>query len=462
MALSQDARPDAVQTVVRHICQTSFDDLPDRVVDAVKKMTLDSLGVALAGTLAPGTAETLSVLGRWGGREESSLWVVGGKLPVPAAAMVNSFLIHNQEFDCVHDAAVLHPMTAVLPAALATAEAVGNVSGKELLTAVALGANVACLLGTASRSAMRHFRPGTAGAFGATAAAGKILGFEEAQLANAMGVVYSQISGTLQPHHEGSLVNSMQIGFNARNALTAVALAAEGIPGPRNVLEGPYGYLKLFEGEYDVADLVGDPDPVWQVDRVSQKPYSCGRLTHGAVDAALSLRREKSLAGADIEECRVTVPPLVRRLVGRSLDRGPLTAQFAKLSIPFVVATAFVRGGVFVTDFAQEALRDETVLRLADRVRVDLDETNRDENAMGPVRLDVRLTDGTTYTAVVEHALGHPDNPLTREQHLEKFRRCWEAGAGRLPETNRQQLIDVVDGLEDAEDAALICRLLTL
>lgn len=461
MAPSHDAHPDAIHTLVRHVCQTGYDDLPDRVVDAVKKMTLDALGVALVGTLAPGTKETLSVLDRWGGREESSLWVVGGKLPAPAAAMANSFLIHNQEFDCVHDSAVLHPMTAVLPAALATAEVVGNVSGKQLLTAVALGANVACLLGTASRSPMRHFRPGVTGAFGATAAAAKILGFDELRLAHAMGVVYSQISGTLQPHHEGSVVNSMQIGFNTRNALTAVALAAEGIAGPRNVLEGPYGYLRLFEGDYDVSTLVSGPAPAWQVDRVSQKPYPCGRLTHRAVDAALFLRHEESLTAEEVEECRVTAPPLVCRLVGRSLEGGPMTAQFAKLSIPFVVATAIAKGDVFVADFEQEALRDETVLRLADRVRVELDETNQDENAMGPVRLDLRLTDGRTHTTTVEHALGHPENPLSREQHLAKFRRCWEAGAGRLPEVNRQRLIDVVDRLEDLEDASLLCQLLT-
>jgi len=460
MAPAHDAHPDPIHTVVRDVCQTDFDDLPDRVVGAVKKMILDSLGVALVGTLAPGTKETLSVLSRWGGREESSLWVVGGKLPAPAAAMVNSFLVHNQEFDCVHDPAVLHPMTAVLPAALATAEAAGKVSGEQMLTAVALGANVACLLGTASRSPMRHFRPGTAGAFGATAAAAKVLGFDEERLAHAMGVVYSQVSGTLQPHHEGSMVNSMQIGFNARNALTAVALAAEGIPGPRNVLEGPYGYLRLFEGDYDVSDLMTDRGPVWQVDRVSQKPYPCGRLTHRAVDAALFLRHEKRLVAEDIEECRVTAPPLVCRLVGRSLEGGTMTAQFAKLSIPFVVATAIARGDVFVTEFEQEALRDETVLRLAERVKVDLDETNQDENAMGPVRLDVRLMDGRTYTETVGDALGHPDNPLTREQHLEKFRRCWEAGAGRLPEKNRQRLIDSIDRLEDLEDAALLCQLL--
>ena len=191
---------------------------------------------------------------------------------------------------------------------------------------------------------MRHFRPGVTGAFGATAAAAKILGFDELRLAHAMGVVYSQISGTLQPHHEGSVVNSMQIGFNTRNALTAVALAAEGIAGPRNVLEGPYGYLRLFEGDYDVSTLVSGPAPAWQVDRVSQKPYPCGRLTHRAVDAALFLRHEESLTAEEVEECRVTAPPLVCRLVGRSLEGGPMTAQFAKLSIPFVVATAIAKG----------------------------------------------------------------------------------------------------------------------
>ena len=442
---------DFIHDLVHHVVSTPYEGLPDTAVQATKTYILDTLGVAIVGTLAPGVTETEKILRDWGGKEECSVLVLGGKLPSSSAAMLNSFLMHNQEFDCVHDAAVIHPFTTALPVALAAAEAKGGVTGRELLTAVALGIDVSCSIGIASRSPMRHFRPGTTGAFGAVAAAGKLLGFDEETLANAMGILYSQISGTLQPHHEGSVVNSMQTGFNARAAVTAVRLAEEGVVGPGEVLEGRYGYLRLFEGEYEVDDVLADLGRTWQVERVGHKPFPCGRLTQGVVEAALTLRDRHGTAPEDVVDAEAIVPPLVHRLVGRPLDQRSPTAQYAKLSIPYVVATALIRGSVFVTDFQEDALRDPEVYDLAQRIRAVRDPANNDENAMGPVRLRLSLRNSVDREIVVPQALGHPDNPLTREQHLAKFRRCWETGAGHLPKDNCQLLIDLVDRLEDVE-----------
>ena len=454
-------KADAIHGLVRHVLASRYEDLSPEAVKATKTFLLDSFGVAIVGTLAPGVQQMLRVLQSWGGKEESTALVSGDRLPSPSAAMVNSFLMHNQEFDCVHDLAVLHPFTTALPVALAVAETKGGVTGRELLTAVALGVDVSCSIGVSSRAPISHFRPGTAGAFGATAAAGKIAGFGEQALSNAMGIVYSQICGTLQPHHEGAMVNSMQTGFNARAAVTATALAAEGVIGASEVLEGRYGYFRLFEGEYDLDDAMTNLGRSWQVERVGHKPYPCGRLTHGAVEAALALRNAHSIAPQDIAECQAFVPPLVHRLVGRPLDMDSPPAQYAKLSIPFVVATSLIKNTLFVTDFRDDALRDPSVHELARRIRVEQDASIQDENAMVPVRLRMRLKNGETHELSLEQVLGHPDKPLTREQHLTKFRNCWEAGAGHLPQANCQRLIDLVDGFEDVTRVEEIVQLLT-
>ncbi len=451
---------DFIHDLVGHLVKTPYEALPDSALRAAKTFILDTFGVAIVGTLAPGVGETERILKDWGGKEESSVLVLGGRLPSASAAMLNSFIMHNQEFDCAHDRAVIHPFTTALPVALAVAEAKGGVSGRELLTAVTLGVDVSCSIGVATQSPMRHFRPGTTGAFGAVAAAGKVLGFDEATLVNAMGILYSQICGTLQPHHEGSMVNSMQTGFNARAAVTAVSLAVEGVSGPVEVLEGRYGYLRLFEGEYDADSVLANLGRTWQVEQVGHKPFPCGRLTQGVVEAALSLRERNGISADDVLEAEAVVPPLVHRLVGRPMERSSPTAQYAKLSIPFVAATALVRGSVFVTDFQGEALRDLEVHDLAHRIRSVQDPDNHDENAMGPVRLRIKLRSGGEHEATVDHALGHPDNPLTREQHLAKFRRCWDTGAGHLPAGNRELLIDLVDRLEDVAAVEEISRAL--
>ena len=454
------SRNDAIHVLVRNVVKTRFEDLPQGAVNATKTFILDSFGVAIAGSLAPGVCETLGVLGDWGGKSESTVLVSGERLPAPSSAMMNSFLMHNQEFDCVHDLAVVHAFTTVLPVALAVAEARKGVTGRELLTAVALGVDVACCIGISSRSPIAHFRPGTAGAFGAVAAAGKLAGFDQTTLSNAMGIVYSQICGTLQPHSEGALVNSMQTGFNARAAVTAISLAARGIQGASEVLEGQYGYFRLFEGEYDVEEVLANLGKTWQVEQIGHKPFPCGRLTHGAIEAALTLKERYGFDVEDVDGCEALVPPLVCRLVGRPLDSGVPSPQYAKLSIPFVVAVALIRDAVFISDFSDEGLREPAVLELADRIRVVKDVTITDENIMVPQRMQIWLKDGTKYELTLDQILGHPEKPLSRNQHIEKFRACWAAGAGHLPESNLERLVKLVDGLENAPSVEEIVRLL--
>ena len=453
-------KPDAIIPLVRHTLAGRYEDLSPGAVLATKTFILDSFGVIIGGSLAPGVPQTLGAFRGWGGKEESTVLVSGEKLPAPSAAMMNSFMLHNQEFDCVHDLAVLHPFATALPVALAVAEVKGGVTGREFLTALAFGVDVSCSIGISSRSPMSFFRPGTAGAFGAVAAGGKISGMEEKTLANAMGIVYSQICGTLQPHHEGAMVISMQTGFNARAAATALTLAKEGIIGASGVLEGRYGYFRLFEGEYQVDDALENLGRVWQVERVGHKPFPCGRLTQGVVEAALTLRKNHGFTAQDVEDCHAMVSPLVQRLVGRPLDHDTPSAQYAKLSIPFVVATALIRDTVFIPDFWEEALINPAVHNLARRIRVVRDPAIQDENAMVPMSLRIRLKNGDEHELTLEQMMGHPDKPLTRDQHLTKFKNCWEVGAGHLPSANQQRIIDLVDELENVASVEEIIRLL--
>jgi 2-methylcitrate dehydratase PrpD len=451
---------DAIHALVRNVVNTRYEDLSQGAVDATKTFILDAFGVAIAGTLAPGVAETLGILGEWGGKAESTVLVSGERLPAPSSAMMNSFLMHNQEFDPVHDLAVVHAFTTVLPVALAVAEVQGRVTGRELLTAVALGVDVACSIGLSSRSPMAHFRPGTLGAFGAVAAAGKISGMDQATLTHGMGIVYSQICGTLQPHTEGVQVNSMQTAFNARAAVTAISLAVRGIQGPSEVLEGRYGYFPLYEGEYDVEDVLAGLGSVWHVEQISHKPFPCGRLTHGAAEAAMILKERHGFNAEDVDEIEVLVPPLPYRLVGRPLGQETPSPQYAKLCIPYVAAVALIRDTVFITDFWEERLRDPVVRALAGRITAVEDLTITGQNVMVPQRMRIRLKDGAEHELILDQVLGHPDKPLSRNQHLEKFHACWAVGASHLPERNRDRLANLVDGLEDAPSVEEIVRLL--
>jgi 2-methylcitrate dehydratase PrpD len=451
---------DAMQRFTDHIVRTTYTDLPPAARAATKTFILDTLGVCVAGATAPGVHDLLAVLRRWGGNAESTLFVFGDHLPAPWAALANSFMMHTLEFDCVHDRAVLHPFTTALPTALAVAEAQGGVSGRTLLTAVTVGVDTSTRIGMSSRAPMTFFRPGVCGAFGAVAAACKVAGCDLDTTNQAMGLVYSQLCGTLQPHHEGVPVVSMQPGLNAKAAVIALALAQQGLTGPREVLEGHYGYFRLFEGAYDLTEALTTLGSTWEVERVAHKPFPSGRLTHGAIEAALMVRQQNQIQPQEIAEVVVEAPPLVTALGGRVPTTSTPSAQFARLSIPIVLAHVFLKGEVFLPDFVGEALTDPQVHELAQKTRVVRNAAVQDENAMVPLRLHVRLHRGQLYTWQVDTVLGSPAKPLRYEEHVRKFRRCWQHGGQHLPAGNAERLLDMVEHLEDVEDVSALCRLL--
>jgi len=121
-------------------------------------------------------------------------------------------------------------------------------------------------------------------------------------------------------------------------------------------------------------------------------------------------------------------------------------ANYARLCIPFVVATALRRGGVDVPDFAADRLADLATHDLATRVTVVVDD-NPDQNALMPQRVQVTLRSGARHEMRLPSTFGHPDCPLTRDQHLAKFRRCWTYGAKPLDPERGERLVELVDEL---------------
>src|SRR5262249_40664965 len=136
-------------------------------------------------------------------------------------------------------------------------------------------------------------------------------------MVNAFSIIYAQLSGTMQAHTEGSGLLAMQMGFAARNAIVACDLAARGFDGPKNVLEGPFGYFKLYEPDGSPAHVVQELGGRCFTAELAPKPFPSGRATHGVIEACLALRREHRIASDAIERVTAQVPPLVRHLVGR-------------------------------------------------------------------------------------------------------------------------------------------------
>jgi len=372
--------------------------------------------------------------------------------------------IHCQEYDCVHEGAVLHPMATSLPAVMAYAEQNGGVSGKDLITAIAVGVNISAGLGIASRSGLTFFRPATAGGFGATGAVGRLMGLSHEQLVQAFGLQYAQTSGTLQPHVEGSTSLPMQVGVNTRAAIMSCELARAGFPGPRDVFEGPYGYFKLFEApnQWDLKEthkcLAGER---WLISELSHKPYPAGRATHAGVEGLQLLRKNVDgtvISPKDIKSVVITGPPVTARLCARPDLPNP-SPNYARLCMPYVGAKVLLNGFIDLAHYRGKELTDDATHQLAKRVKM-LSDGREDPNALVPISVELETVHGEKKFWHCEQMLASPSRRLGREQHLTKFRRCWEFAADPLSIEARDKLIELVDNLEAAADIRSLCSLL--
>lgn len=444
---------DAVWAFAEHATAARFADMPAPAVLAAKTFLLDSLGVGVVGSAAPFVDELYAAQAAFGvepGVGAARVLASGRLLPAPEAALANAFQIHNSEFDCVHEGAVVHPMAVTLGAMTAYADAFGPVAGADFLAALIVAVDVAAGLGVASKAPLKFFRPATAGGFGAAAALARLKGLDAAGAVRAMSAAYGQMGGTMQAHTEGKGLLALQVGFNARNAVLAAELAARGVDAPEHVLEGPFGYFANFEGEHDVRAVAATLGRVWRIAEIAHKPFPSGRATHGMVDGALTLRHEHGFDGAAVARVVARAPSLTCRLIGRPAKSG-MTPNYARLSGQYAVACALLTGGLGVEDFYASALDDPARLALAAKVEIAVDD-NPDPNALAPVEIEATLTSGAVHAIRLTEIYGAPAKPMSESEHLAKFRRNFGLARPAVPPDQAESLIAAVRHIETLHD----------
>lgn len=437
----------------------TWSDIDALAREAAKTFLHDTLCVGAAGAKAPLADAVMGAAMRWGqGRDCGVLGRPGLTLPQSSAAFVNAFQIHAQEFDCVHEPAVVHPMATVGAVALSEADRRSAesdpVSGEQLLVALVAGVEAAASLGLCATAPLKFFRPATAGIFGCVAALITLRRLPVETGVAAFGYALAFASGTMQAHAEGKPALPIQIANAARAAVMAVDLAEAGLPGPEASIEGPFGYLTLFETAHDLTPLT-HPVPGFRISEVSWKPFPTGRAAHGGIVALQTLMAEHGLTAGEVAEAVYRAPPLIHRLVGRR-PTSEMAPAWARLCLAWLGAVVLVRGTVGLADFTPDHLADPALLALAERIRVEADD-NADPAAFTPATLTVTTTDGRVLSHTVTAQLGSPAQPLSREQHLAKQAGCLDfAGLGAKADA----VADMIDRFETLPDAAAILSLL--
>lgn len=380
--------------------------------EAVQRMrlyALDTLAVTLAGTVSPSSAPVLRTMLAAAGRPEATVMAAGRVTSAWDAALANGAFAHALELDDDHRIAVLHPGAAVVPAALAAAEA-ADATGLTFLRALLVGYEVACRLGEVYRGSLfDHGLHPTAlcGTLGAAAAAGVAIGLDRDGFVRALGIAGTQAAGLTEWRADGSWIKRLHPGRAAHAGVLAARLAREGFTGPATIFEGEGGFFRAFtHGQViDSEAMTRGLGRDFRALGTAVKPYPCCRFEHGAIDAALDAVAA-GFAATDVE--RVTIR--IYRTNVLTYHHEPRSAVDAQFNVPYAVALAFVRGAVRLADFTEEAIKSPDVLAFACRVEVREDP---EFTARYPqdyfVELKVARRDGSETIFKSECPSGDPD-----------------------------------------------------
>ncbi|MFN8633377.1 MAG: MmgE/PrpD family protein [Chloroflexota bacterium] len=429
------------------VVSTRSGDVPDEVRDTAAWWVLDWLGAAVAGLDSEPGRIMLEHTGEQPLGPSSCLGLPDGR-STQVAALHNGIISHVVEMDDVHRAATIHPAVVVVPAALAVAEQCGA-SGRDFLTAVTLGYEVAIRVGEAvGKTHYFHWHnTSTCGVFGATAAAGWLLGLDRERMAWALGNAGSQAGGLWEFIADGAMSKVLHAGRAAANGVLAAELAALGFTGARKILEGRQGFFAATSPD-------GNPDAVtaglgddWKLPGSSIKPYPSCRHTHAAVDAALALKQDYGVEIGEIDRIEIDAYKATLDLTDNPAPAHPYAAKF---SVHYCVARALADGALRPSDFTDDLIREPALRDLMQRTTARLDP---ELDALAPNRLPARvrllMRDGRQLQHEVLAAKGDPEAPLTEAELAEKFRSLVAGTAYAARADDLVKLITSLDGRAD-------------
>src|SRR6266436_5776664 len=362
-----------------------YEDLRPEVIDCAKDAIIDTVAACICGAALPWSRIIIDYAERTGPGGASRILGRGTAVQAPAAALANGALAHAFELDSLtRPGAGAHPGATVLPPALAIAQQQGGISGRSLIAAFVSGNEVMIRIGRATghtNEARGFHAPGTTGPFGAAVACAHLLGLDAAKMTNAIGIAGSLAGGLLEfAKGDGGTVKRLHLGRASEAGVLAASLADAGFAGPKTVLEGQFGFLRVFCTEFDEAELTKGLGRDFVTLSTVLKRYPVHATAHAAVRAVRDLQAEHGFAGEAVEAVTVTGN---RRMVERHAILEPADLMLAQYSIPFCVALALFREARDPESYDESALADPRIRALCRRVKLVPEPEGGGQRAMG-------------------------------------------------------------------------------
>ena len=433
--------------LARYALSARFAEFPAAAQHEAARALLNWAGCAVGGSRHDAVAGALAALLPFSSGPHCALLGRRERVDALNAALLNGMSAHVLDFDDTHLRTLLHPSVPVASTLLALAEQ-RPLRGRDFLAAFIVGVEIACRVANAIwRGHNAHwYITGTAGVFGAAAAAARALALTEQQAVHALGLASAQAAGTREM--AGTMAKSFIHGRAAQNGLVAALLAQQGFTAAESSLEGPHGFARVFAMESDMAALTAGLGETYEILRNSYKPFACGVVAHPAIDACIRLRTEHRLHAADIERVALAVNPRALELTG---IKSPPDGLESKWSIYHSAAVAIIDGDAGENQYSDARVNDPAVRALRERITASADRGLDEIEA----KVVVILRNGTALTKHVERAVGSAENPMSDADLERKVRGL----ADRiLPPPRTNALIAACWAIAKLDDAAEVAR----
>jgi 2-methylcitrate dehydratase len=444
-----------VQALAKYAARANFDDLSAESRERLPIHILDSLGCCIA-ALGSGPIEACrEQVTEFGGTGPCAL-IGGGQANPIFAAFWHTALVRYVDFMDNYLAPTETCHTADnFGVALTAAEYVGG-TGRDLMLGVAIGYTVQSRLVDHGNFMMRGFDHTAQLAFSHNAAAGRLLGLSESQIANAIAMAASSDASfavlRAKPLSQWKGLASAQSALGAMNTLF---LARRGVEGPVQVVEGPNGIDNLLDMKLRID---WDNQGYEGVVESTIKKYNAMIHTQSAVHCMVELVRQNraALSVADgfnpsqVASIAAEVPQMTYDFSGGGLygvDKEVRIKEQADHNLGYLLAVALLDGNVMPAQFTPERINRSDVQALMKKVLAKPNQAYTEQYPRRmPAKITVRLQDGTIFEHEVQDYPGLPCHPFTWEDSVEKFD---QLVTGRIDDYLSEDIKDAVRSLEN-------------
>ncbi|GAK09878.1 MmgE/PrpD family protein [Geomicrobium sp. JCM 19038] len=407
----------------------TFDDLSEEVIDRTKYLLLDFVGLAARGNHYESNAPILNYVKRQGLTGNGVVIGNDGETYQPHyAALLNGAAAHSLELDDVINEASLHPAVVIFPTALA--QSVNSKrSGKDVLVASILGYEVMGRIGKAMNPSSlysRGFHPtGLVGTFGAIATSAKLMDLSVEETVNAYGVGGSQTSASMEFLNTDTWTKRFHPGWAAHNGLFASGIASLGFTGPKTIIEGDRGFAKSYASDYSLTSIGNDFKlKESYVLKTSIKPHACCRYKQAPLDIILSLVNKHNIQPDEVESVTIDLVKTALPIVAlpEEIKRNPQSTEDAQFSMHYGAAVAVLYRKTLLEQYENSVIQQDAVTKMMKNIHC-RHEPKLDSNfpIKWPARVSIQTTRGTFYDEI-DYPKGDPENPLTWDELIEKFR----------------------------------------